>query len=531
MHCHFGGDWLRSVTVLAALVALALPQWGCVPSASSPTAHESDANETVEAVAVADDGAATANLVGRETWDAVFLQGAKVGHTRTRWSRHEENGRELVRIEGTSHLALSRFGQPNDQDIQITSIETPDGRLVRFETTMQMGPAPVKHVGRVEGNEVVVETTANGASQAQRIPWSAADRGFFAIEQSLAAKPIQPGQTLTLRSLMPVFMIVATIELEALDYEATELLDGSRELLRITSTTMLPDGSRLDEFLWTDRQGHVVKTRVDPMDLESFRTDRETALAEPEAGRFDLGAASMVEVARPLGDAHRLRRVRYRVRLDQGDPAEVFVPGPHVEIQPIDDHSAELTVTSAGLGPDFPFTRVDDAEPVAADGEPNRLIESDVPRIVEMAREAAGSLDDPLQQALALEAYVDRTVTAKNFSQVFASAAEVAETREGDCTEHAVLLAALARALGLPARVAIGLVYVEPAQAFGYHMWTEVYVDGRWTPLDATLAQGGIGPTHLKLAHSNLEGASAYSAFLPVVRVLGQLHIDVLDYE
>ena len=50
-------------------------------------------------------------------------------------------------------------------------------------------------------------------------------------------------------------------------------------------------------------------------------------------------------------------------------------------------------------------------------------------------------------------------------------------------------------------------------------MWTEVYIDKRWIPIDGTLALGGIGAGHLEIAHTNLQGASAYSAFLPVVQV------------
>ena len=126
------------------------------------------------------------------------------------------------------------------------------------------------------------------------------------------------------------------------------------------------------------------------------------------------------------------------------------------------------------------------------------------------------------QVALALEGYVHSTMTKKNFSQAFSTAAEVAESREGDCTEHAVLLAALARACGIPSRVAIGLVYVESAGGFGYHMWTEMYLDGagcRWTRRGA----GGHRRGPLKLTDSSLEGATAYSSFLPVAQVVGQL--------
>ena len=78
----------------------------------------------------------------------------------------------------------------------------------------------------------------------------------------------------------------------------------------------------------------------------------------------------------------------------------------------------------------------------------------------------------------------------RTFSQAFATAAEVAQSREGDCTEHAVLLAALARACGIPSRVAIGLVYVRLPAALAFTCGRELYLDGTWTPLDATWGRG-----------------------------------------
>ena len=93
------------------------------------------------------------------------------------------------------------------------------------------------------------------------------------------------------------------------------------------------------------------------------------------------------------------------------------------------------------------------------------------------------------------------------------------------------LICALARACGIPARGALGLVYLPEEQAFFYHMWTEVYVDNRWIPLDATMGKGGTGADRLKLAHSNLKGASAFGGFLPVARVMGRMKIEVLDVE
>src|SRR4029078_960699 len=118
----------------------------------------------------------------------------------------------------------------------------------------------------------------------------------------------------------------------------------------------------------------------------------------------------------------------------------------------------------------------------------------------------------------------------KNFSTLLASAAEVAKDLQGDCTEHAVLLSAMARARKIPSRVAVGRVYVDSLGSFGGHMWSEVCVTGVWVPLDATLGQGGIGADHIKFADSSFSENAAVaplSTFLPLVSVLGKLQINV----
>ena len=159
----------------------------------------------------------------------------------------------------------------------------------------------------------------------------------------------------------------------------------------------------------------------------------------------------------------------------------------------------------------------------------NSILQLDDARLKQMAAEGKGSATDPAQLAVALEKYVHGAMKQADFSQGFATAAEVAESRAGDCTEHAVLLAALARINGIPSRVAIGLVYVDSAASFGYHMWTEVLLNGEWVPLDATIGRGGTSAAYLKLTDSSLEGASAYSSFLSVAQVLGQLKVSVVS--
>ena len=155
------------------------------------------------------------------------------------------------------------------------------------------------------------------------------------------------------------------------------------------------------------------------------------------------------------------------------------------------------------------------------------MIQSDDPRVIAIANAAAGSLEDPWRAATAFEQYLFRMLGKVDVSQVFSGAAEVAARRQGDCSEHAVLLAATCRARQIPARVVIGLVYSPATQSFLYHMWTEVWISDRWIPLDATLGRGGVGATHLKLRSSNLSRESPYGLVSPVLYLMGKLKIQV----
>ena len=108
------------------------------------------------------------------------------------------------------------------------------------------------------------------------------------------------------------------------------------------------------------------------------------------------------------------------------------------------------------------------------------------------------------------------------------SAREVLRTRVGDCNEHTVLYVAMARALGIPARIAVGLVSVRGA--FYYHAWPEVYLaEGRgrglWLPVDPTLNQFPADATHLRLARGGLD---QQAAILPLI---GRLKIEILELE
>ncbi len=138
---------------------------------------------------------------------------------------------------------------------------------------------------------------------------------------------------------------------------------------------------------------------------------------------------------------------------------------------------------------------------------------SDDPVIKKMAVAAAGKETNPLHVAQRLTQYVFHAMKHKNLDVAFATASEAARTLEGDCTEHAVLLAALARAAGLPSRGVLGMVALPASYGggeitFGYHMWTQIYVNNCWLDFDAALDQPRPDATHIALGITDLSDSA-----------------------
>ncbi len=505
--------WLALVTVMLGLA-------GCSQSPAAPPSP-SPARATAEALKPNEK---------RDSWDIFLLQGARVGYDHTT-ARGVGSGGAVLRSENLSRLVLRRGAEIGRQEVRVATLEKPSGELLSFEGEISMGSTPIRISGRVNGDRLCIETTGEGtAATKTSLPWSADDRGPFAVEQSLLRKPMQPGEHRKIKTFAVELQQLTAVELTAKDYEPCKLRTGPHNLLRIETVTRLPNNQSIEQTLWADRTGEILKSRSPILGgLETYRVSKAEALEKTDAAALDLLPSMMVKVEPPLANAHRTKEVKYRVHLDGSDPTSVFAAGPTQAIKSIDANTAEITVYAIRPGQSDGNRNAPADPPTADDLRPNVWVQSDDPLIVADAKKAAGDEKDPWRTAVALERFVNREVTKKDFSQVFASAAEVARSREGDCTEHAVFLMALCRARGIPARAAFGLVYLPGPNAFFYHMWTEAYIEKRWIPIDGTLAQGGIGAGHLKIAQSDLKDATASTAFLPVVQILGRLSIKVVD--
>ncbi len=150
--------------------------------------------------------------------------------------------------------------------------------------------------------------------------------------------------------------------------------------------------------------------------------------------------------------------------------------------------------------------------------EPEPLIQTTDPRIQAQARQIAFRIRDPRRAALALNRWVYDNLR-KEITIGVPSAVQVLDARRGDCNEHTVLYVALARALGIPARTAAGLVYLRGR--FYYHAWPEVYLNG-WVAVDPTFGQFPADASHLRFTIGGL------ARQVELIRLIGQLKLDVV---
>jgi len=273
-----------------------------------------------------------------------------------------------------------------------------------------------------------------------------------------------------------------------------------------------------------DAEGNIVKQQMPAlMNLVIEKVTEEEALAV--VAPFTI--ADHIPVSEPMGSARSLAYVRLKAG-SPGLPAAELIPStPLQTVAPLGERDAEVTVraeTEEGLkGHALPFSGADLDEFLA----PNDTIQSADPDIVAKAREIVGDETDAWEAAQKLTRWVYANMTPVEHDPRPITASECLKLLKGDCTEHATLLCALARAVGIPSKFVTGVVYLN--DGYYYHAWNELYV-GRWVSCDPTWGEVTSNAGHLVLASGSLTNESFAKTNLDAVRSMGVLTLEVLEH-
>ncbi len=464
-----------------------------------------------------DDLSARLSRSETETWLGVFLaEGQRIGHVHLKQApetRHESVG---VRMVLQARMQLELLGKHTDLDLSGSVWRPEEANRAEFDFAVRSAGFDFEVAGRVENGELRGEMMSAGEMIPLVLPVDDSLVFSGGLGSALHFPRLDVGDELRLDSFDPLTLSKSDTKVRCVARE-TLFLDGKEvSTCRLTVST-----GGLSSLAWIDDRGEIVRAET-PVGLVLERLTPAQArqpLQPPEASAESLLAETAI---RPTG-VRPFRSAR-TMKVKLGGVANLRLPEDRVQ---------------TALGADFYLLRRPEV-PAAATGDtsrferylqPDAFVQSDHPRIRRQAEAIIQGEEDPWQRALKIQEWVFSRLEKEPVVSI-PSALEVLEQQRGDCNEHTVLFTALARAVSLPTRIAIGIVWSEDLEGFYYHAWPEVRLeasngrpDSGWYWMDPTLGQPLADATHIKLLNGGIE---TWPQLLPY---LGKLEIEVLEVE
>ncbi len=468
-----------------------------------------------------------------DDWAEVFMAGGKVGYMHSAMAR-EGN---LINTDMTMVVEIARANQRIKISVTQQTSETVAGAPLGFASTQDVSVMHTTMKGTIKDGKVTIVSSQYGMEKTETFDFpSEAIMTWGSLRENLL-RGFKPGTQYTLKVYAPEVRWDDAVPTRYAIGEWEEL-SGRGGKMRGQKVTLVMEtpGGPIETVSWVDQYGSPVKAVVllpGMGNLEIITADQKTALADfvpPE-----LFMTTTIKAKRVL-DPKATYRVKYRITSKSPDVEIGEFPTTGMQtIEKRGEGAVELVLTRQSHKP----TQRPPHEPKAADMaeflDSNLMINIDDPELIGLAKKAADGETEPFALADKLRRFVTRYVKKKSLDVGFATASEVCRNREGDCSEHGVLLAALGRLCGLPSRVVVGIAYVpvfgERTDIFGYHMWTQFFIDGRWIDVDAALRETVCSPTRIAFATSSLKYAGMADLSLPLLTKIGAIDIDILEVE
>lgn len=432
-------------------------------------------------------------------WMAMLLEGGKIGYMKL----EREVYRKHVINRETVVMQLQRGDSRVEVRMLDESRETRDGRPLAFSSRQSISGGEMQIDGDVDKSGLVTVTSNSaGSIQEQSFQWDPEALMPEGLRLLMLQTDLKPGTVLTTKAFVPGSLQTYAVEMKILDSETVDLFGVEAKLHRVEQTMMMGE-TPTTAVAWVDDDYEVKKMDLNMMgmQLQIIACPEECAKSASEPTQFFN--ASLTHAPAALSTADRNQGIRYRI-LPRDSQRELHFPNSDEQQVEFDetDGSYHVTVRTLRMNPeqsDF------DQELNRQYLEQTRWLQSEAPEIVRLAKRAQGNAQTPHEIMVRLQNHVRDYVHDKNLSVGYASALEVVKNRSGDCTEHALLLAAMGRALGIPTRIATGLAYIDSwlgnENVFVPHAWTQALVDGHWISYDAAIGQFDAG--HIALGYGN----------------------------
>ena len=417
-------------------------------------------------------------------------------------------GEDLVSVKGVDEWVESPDGQPlSYRQTRKMAVET-------LELEVTVGPDRLR-LRKSDGRDAVFSTvTYDGDVLFPR-----------AIQALHVSQGFGVGSEYSFRTFDPDFEEVTTYAVRVVGPEKLDLLGEIRDVTKLVLTCDLYEGMEFIE--WRGADGQLWREEVPEIETARERTTSDAALREREAA--EILAVSTIATNVAIRQTHDVDDALYEVWVEGGDISGFLTEDVRQRIEGTTDRGVLLRVSRVVPEPGTTIKFPVRSTPLKDYLDGNPLMQTWYPRILGTAAKSVwGSGQDSWKGAAQVERWVFDFVEDKGMGVAFASAREVLERMSGDCSEHAVLMAAMTRAVSIPTKVVSGVVHAHGE--FAYHMWVEVWTGETWHALDPTIGDGSVDATHIKLAESAIPGGRVAELSLGIMRVFNRLGIRIIEY-
>lgn len=440
-------------------------------------------------------------------------------------------------IKGISELKLAvrRLGTKVELSSYSETEETEKGDLLRLSLVMKLSSLETKTTADVGEKEIIVRSSAGGKEYIQKIAFNERLLGPEGIVRLTLNSLKKPGDEVEYATYLPELNQVVKGKRRAEGWEEVNLpgFVSSFKTLRVAE---IIEPLTTQRTLWFDQEGRLIKSEeTSPLgELKIYLASKEEALAAAAGQSLtDIPFEStLIRANVRLPQARNIEKIKLRLSFKKGEASLPAFSSFYQRVISLEKNSLVIEIEK----PSKPFKSNADLQK-ERQGEKEDLKEY-------LQSNAFINIDDPLIKKEAIELTKnllndwDKVIELRNWASqhlrfdpgiVFAPSNEVIRQRRGTCVSFAILLTALARAAGLPARFVMGYAYLNGV--WGGHAWSEIYVEGTWLPFDAALPSPDIADAaRLALVSSSLNQGVG-EVIVAGQRFFSQIDIQILEYQ
>ena len=440
--------------------------------------------------------AAALERAARTGYQGVYFKKSKIGYVESGFLPEADG----LRITQKALLRLNIAGQTHPVELDLRALIDSSNLLQEFEFSFSSPFYRMNASGKTEGNSVSFTLNTGSSTIRDTIKLDAPPLIATSRRSYLLKQDIRKGEKFRIPWFDPLSL---TAKNSVIEYRGKERILVHDRVFNLHRFIEVYSGTRVSS--WLDDEGNVVKEES-PAGFVFIR-EPEYRAKELSETSSELLSAVAVKIKGEMVDLSGREEMNYRLKLPEDTTFEL-----DSSRQEFKNNILTLRLEKLPQ-PDPSAPPCEDAELLL---KSTPYIQSDAEAIVRKSREITDGLKGELSKVEALAKWVFENLEKRPVIGI-PDALTTLDSLRGDCNEHASLFTALARAAGIPTKMAAGVVFHKGA--FYYHAWNEVCISGRWISLDTTTMQFPADLSHLKFVEGELQEQVRIGALLNTLEI------------